>query len=247
MFRTTIIALLISILLVSCDKKEDPPTGGLKLLEKHPVNINQPSGLSRSHMSDHLYTVSNKSGNVYLINMGGQIAQTLNVEGADLEGIEFVLKTASLYLLEEGQKKVVRVSQNGTQLASFSLDIPVTSENDGPEGIAFNPQQDHFYIVNEKNPSRLYVYDLNFNPIADYPLDFARDYSSVDYDPVHNKLWILSDQSGTLTRCDLTGKKEITYTTGVPKGEGVVVDIQSERVYIICDETSQLFIFSLTQ
>lgn len=244
MYRILFLAI-IPVLLSSCFKPEDPPGGGLTLLEKHPVDIEGPSGLSRSHREGHLYTVSDRTGNAYLINTGGQIIQTILVEGNDLEGVEFVLKTASLYLLEEGLKKVLRVSQNGTQLGNFSLDIPAVDINNGPEGITFNPELNHFYVVNEKNPSRMYVYDLNFNAVADYPLEFAKDYSSIDYDPIENKLWILSDQSGTLSRCDLTGKKEVSYNTGVPKGEGVVVDMEAKRVYIICDETSELYTFSL--
>jgi len=219
----------------------------LVLLQVFDLDIKDPSGLSNSYLPDHFYTVSDKSGNVYLINNKGEILHTIELGGDDLEGVEYVEENLSIYVVEERLRKVLRLTPGGVILDTFNLDIPGQRPNDGPEGIAFNPFEKHFYIVNEKNPALLFVFDTLFQQISEYPLSFAKDYSSVDYEPTHNKLWILSDESQILAQCNLKGEAEVIYHTNVPKGEGVVVDIENRLIYIVCDETSQLFVFSLPE
>ncbi len=241
------LSLLFTPLLPSCVKTEKGIllSQELELLASYPLAVDDPSGLSRSHMEDHLFTVSDNSGNIYLIDKRGVVKQVIHAGGDDLEGIEFVEETATIYMLEERLKKVISIDLNGNALDTFWLDIPVQNPNDGPEGIAYNPQKQHFYIVNEKNPSRLYVYNTRFELLEEYPLNFALDYSSVDYTEKGNHLWILSDESKLLARCNLKGEPDKLFYTDVPKGEGVVVDITAERIYIVCDESRKLYIFRL--
>ncbi|TVQ07650.1 MAG: hypothetical protein EA361_17940 [Bacteroidetes bacterium] len=240
---------LFFLALASCVKPYSGPIEAedLILLATYDLDIVGPSGLSRSNVPDHFYTVSDNSGNIYLINKEGEILLTLPINGDDLEGIEFVEETLSLYVLEEQLRQVLRVTLGGQVTDTFQLDIPIQNLNDGPEGIAYNPNKEHFYIVNEKNPAMLYVYDTSFQLLEEHPLKFAKDYSSADYDPIHNHLWILSEESKVLARCNLQGKPEKVYNTGVPDGEGVVVDVENGFIYIVCDDTSRLFIFQLPE
>jgi len=73
---------------------------------------------------------------------------------------------------------------------------------------------------------------------------FVDHYSSVYFDHETNLLWILSDDSKTLTQTTLQGIPIITYNTGVKKGEGVIVDSKNSTVYIITDSNSSLYTLS---
>jgi len=243
------IFLLKFLFLFSCvDVHKDPVEyESLVLLEVFDLDIEGPSGLSKSHIPDHFFTVCDKTGNVYLINNKGEIFHTIELGGDDLEGVEYVEENLSIYVVEERLRLVIQLTPGGAILDTFHLDIPVQNLNDGPEGIAYNPNEKHFYIVNEKNPALLFVFDTLFQKINEYPLSFAKDYSSVDYEPVHNHLWILSEESQLLARCNLKGEPEKIYKVDVPDGEGVVVDVENELIYIVCDDTSRLFIFSLPE
>jgi uncharacterized protein YjiK len=241
--------LLIPFLFISfsCSKKnhEAPKTVEIILLATYPLDISDPSGLSFAPIPGHLYTVSDNSGHIYLITKQGQIVESYDINGDDLEGIVYVEKLEALFVVEERLRRVLKTDLDGILLDTFELDnIPVYGLNNGPEGISFNPATDHFYIVNEKEPGRLYVYNMDFQPVADFRLRFATDYSSVFYEPWEDHLWILSDERQTLTRCDLTGQPQISMKTNVPKGEGVVVDRVSKRIYIVCDQTRSLYIYS---
>ena len=241
------ITILFLLLLSSCVDvhKEPVEFESLLLLQEFDLDIEGPSGLSKSYLPEHFYTVCDKTGNVYLINNKGEIFQTIELGGDDLEGVEFVEENLSIYVVEERLRMVIRLTPGGSVLDTFQLDIPVQNLNDGPEGIAYNPHVKHFYVVNEKNPAMLFVFDTLFQMINEYPLNFAKDYSSVDYEPVNNHLWILSEESKLLARCNLKGEPEKIYQTNVPDGEGLVVDVENEMIYIVCDDTSTLFIFQL--
>ncbi len=242
----TILTFSISFFTGCVDVHKEPvKPETLELLEVFELDFPGPSGLSKSNVPDHFYTVCDQTGNIYLINKKGEIFLTFEIGGDDLEGIEFVEETMSLYVLEEKKRKVIKLTTGGQVLDTFQLDIPMQNLNDGPEGIAYNPLEKHFYVVNEKNPPVLFVYDTLFNKLNEYTLNFAKDYSSLDYDPVQNKLWILSEESKLLARCDLKGKPDRIFKTNVPDGEGVVIDLENELIYIVCDNTSRLFVFRL--
>jgi uncharacterized protein YjiK len=114
----------------------------------------------------------------------------------------------------------------------------------GLEGISFSQADGHLYIVSEKYPGLLIELTTEGEEINRSELAFADDYSSVFYEEATNKLWILSDDSETLTQCDLSGNAEKTWQTGVKKGEGVVVDSPNTRIYIVADSNSAIYTFS---
>jgi len=247
--RSIILFFTGFLFLFSCvDVYKDPVEyESLILLQVFELDIEGPSGLSKSYLPDHFYTVCDQTGNVYLINNKGEIFQTIELAGDDLEGVEFVEENLSVYVVEEKLRMVIRLTPGGSILDTFQLDIPVQNINDGPEGIAYNPNLKHFYIVNEKNPAKLFVFDTLFQKINEYPLNFAKDYASVDYESVNNHLWILSEESQILARCNLEGVPDKIYKTDVPDGEGLVMDFENELIYIVCDDTSRLFIFRLPE
>ncbi len=247
LIKTTINTFALSLLLAGCVETHDGPLEyeSLELLQTHDLDITGPSALSNSYLPGHFYTFCDTEGEIYLINNTGQILLTLPIDGDDLEGVEFVEETQKLYVLEEKFRFALKVSPDGTILDTFELDIPIQNLNDGPEGIAYNPHQKHFYVVNQRNPSILYVYDTLFVELAAHPLGFADDYSSLHFAQEDNYLWILSQKSKLLARCNLEGEPNKIFQTNVPDGEGLVVDLENQRIYITCDDTSTLYVFKL--
>lgn len=244
---TSIILVIVIIILGSCVKIHSDPIEfeELILLETFDLDISEPAGLSQSYLPDHFYTVSDNKGIIYLINKYGEILQSLNIGGNDLEDIVFVEETLSLYAVDEKLRWIFQLTPGGTVLDTFKLDIPTQNINDGPEGIAYNPGEKLFYIVNEKNPAMLFLYDTLFHNHSEYPLNFANDYSSIDYEQEGNHLWIISEESKLLARCNLKGEPEEIFHTGVPKGEGILIDSENDLIYIVCNFTSKLYIFKL--
>lgn len=245
--NTSIILLITIILLGSCVKIHSDPVDfeELILLETYDLGISDPAGLSKSYLPDHFYTVSDNNGSIYLINKFGEILQSFDIGGNDPEDIVFVEENLSLYMIEEQLRWIIQLSPGGIVLDTFKLDIPIQDINDGPEGITYNQEEKHFYIVNEKNPAMLFVYDTLFHKLSEYPLNFANDYSSLDYEQTGNHLWIISEESKLLARCNLKGEPEKIFHTGVPKGEGVLLDVENDLIYIVCNFTSKLYIFKL--
>ena len=244
--KKTVLAVISLLFYVSCVNTTDPADlpQNLVLLSSWPLNIQDPSALSKSHLPGHFLTVSDNSGNVYLITDEGEIVEILPMGGHDLEGIEYVPEKNLIYMLEEQRRWVVSLTPQGVALDTFRLDIPTQNINDGPEGIAWHTVREQFFIVNEKNPAIMFVYDSLFNRVGQYPLSFAKDYSSIDYDQHTGYLWILSHESKLLARCNTEGVPDKLYITDLPKGEGVVVDSPNNRIYIVCDETEKLYVFA---
>ncbi|MCD4665409.1 MAG: SdiA-regulated domain-containing protein [Bacteroidales bacterium] len=236
---------MLVILLAYCKKQEaiDVPDK-LKLLLQYQINIPELSGLSQFNVEDKFITVSDKQNKVYLISNTGEVLKILDYTGDDLEGVTFDTLTSTIFVVEEKKKEVVQLDSNGFELNRFTIDINNSEIKHGPEGITYNPYNNHFYIVNEKLPAALIEMTLTGEIVRINSLSFAKDYSSLFYDQKDSSLWILSDQSKTITKCDLNGNKIKTWSTGIDKGEGLIVDSGNSKIYIVTDNDSHLYIFS---
>lgn len=243
--RTYILLLcLVSLVLHSCNKEDSSSEDDLKLISQWPVSIPETSGLASYHF-DYFLTVSDSLSTVYLINRNGETVKTLNYIGENTEGIAYNLEGTEIFIVEENTNEVVQLDTNGQIVNRFAVELDNKIERHGLEGISYNPNNEHLYVISEKLPSLLFELTKNGTVLNTHEIKFAEDFSSVYYDSNLNKLWILSDDSKTLTRCNLQGNWEQTWNTGIKKGEGVVVDSNEERIYIISDgDDNQLYIFS---
>lgn len=234
---------MLLFVLFSC-KKEDPANENkLTLITQWPINIPETSGLSNFHDGTFL-TISDSLSKVYQINSSGKILKSLEYEGKNTEGIAYDPVAREIFVVEEKTNEVVQLDTNGLEVNRFSVPLNNQLEKHGLEGISYNPSNDHLYVVSEKLPSILFEIAKDGTVIESHELNFATDYSSVFYDPNQNLLWILSDESETLTQATLQGSPIKTYNTGVKKGEGVVVDSKNSRIYIVTDSNSSIYTFS---
>jgi uncharacterized protein YjiK len=236
--------LFLLIILASCKEDNHDEQPLLTLLFQYPVNIPELSDLSPYKNAGEFLTVSDTVGKVYVISAKGDVIRNLIYEGKDLEGVTYVPADSTIFVVEEKKKEIVQLDTVGHEILRFPVILANVYEKHGPEGIAYNPENDHLYVVTEKLPSLLIEMTLTGEVIDSHELNFAKDYSAVHYDPLEGSLWILSDESEIVAKCDLSGTPVKQYRTGIEKCEGLVVDSKNARIYIITDQVSMLYIFS---
>lgn len=203
------------------------------------VKIPEPSGLAYSMDKDALYTVSDKTGNIYKIDFRGEILDKLKFNGHDLEGIDVDRRTGDIWVVEEERELVLHLDSNGELITKLDNISVKTTGNTGFEGIAIC--RDTLYILVEKNPGVLIVYSLITGEWEKHHLDFADDYSGIDYDETDNTLWIVSHESHTLNHCTTRGKLIDRQKLDISQAEGVVVDRKQSFAWIIDDHAQKLY------
>jgi len=121
------------------------------------------------------------------------------------------------------------------------IDYENTDSNSGLEGITYNFNDNTIFILNEKDPGLLIKLKSDFTILSKVKLDFASDYSGIFYESATNNLWIVSDQSKTINKCNLLGKLIESYPISVIKAEGIAVS--NDKIYIVSDAEAKLYIF----
>jgi uncharacterized protein YjiK len=231
-------------MIISCQKNNNNDFPLLKMIANYPVVVPGISDLANYNSPDEFLTVSDTLGGVYVISATGELIRKLDYTGSDLEGITYLFEDHAVFILEEKKKEVVKLDTNGNEMLHFPVPVNNAFIKHGPEGIAFNPLNEHLYIVNEKSPPLLIEMTLDGSVVDTNLLNFAKDYSAVYCDAANSSLWILSDESELVAQCDLKGNPVKQYRTGIPKCEGLVVDSPGSRIYIISEQTGMLYVFS---
>ena len=231
---------LLVIFLFSCSKEDKK--NELVLQSSFPIAIPECSGLSL--FGEHFLTVSDSLSQVYVISRKGQVLDTMSFIGNNLEGVVYNPLNKHTYLVEENTNEVVELNATGMEVNRFSVNLQNLVVKHGLEGISMDLATNHLFLVSEMAPGFLIECTTSGEEIKRTSLTFAEDYSSVFFDELQQKIWILSDDSESVTRCDLNGSPEKTWHTNIKKGEGLVVDSQNNRIYIITDKVSSLFVFS---
>jgi uncharacterized protein YjiK len=240
--RHIVYPILIFLSALAC-KKDKTADDHLHLIVQYYIDVPECSGLC-VYTGNSFLTVSDSLSKVYVINQLGNVLDSLSYIGHNLEGVTFNPVTGQIFVVEENSNEVVELDSLGNEVSRFHVELDNQLVKHGLEGISCSPVIGHLFIVSEKYPGLLIELTAIGEEICRKELSFADDYASVFFDEVQNKLWILSDDSETLSRCDLSGNAEKTWQTGVKKGEGVVVDSVNSRIYIITDSNSAIYTFS---
>jgi uncharacterized protein YjiK len=240
------IGIGFSLLLVfsGCGGDDPQMTKSLSLLNSKVLNIPETSGLSYYKYPNTLLTVSDQSDRVYVISFDGDVLDSLTYEGSNLEGVVYDAQHSHIYVVEEHTNEVVQLDTVGNELNRFAIELNNTDPGHGLEGISINPATGHLFVVSEKSPSILFELKTNGEIVNQYNLDFMEDYSSVFYEETEGMLWILSDQSRLLVKCDLSGNPLDYFNTGVNDAEGNVIDIATSKARLVTDASNALFTFS---
>ena len=213
------------------------------ILDSYEMSIYEPSGLAYSSDKESLYTVSDR-GMVYEISLTGETLRELPFTGDDFEGIFVDPATSDIYICEEGDGTLVKLNSAGVVQSTYN--ILNSPGNNGLEGVAFNKTLEEFYLLKEKEEGLLIKYAINTGTKTEIKLNFAYDYSGVYYNDASDKLWIVSDESKTLSQCTLNGVELKKYKLPISAMEGIVVNDEETIAYIVSDRNKKLYKIDLT-
>ncbi len=243
--------ILISILLLfhlfgcsGCSEKEE---SSLTILQPDAVfnlEVKEPSDLCFGSTTDILYTVSDNTAQIYKITTRGQILETLKYTGSDLEGVTQV-NNQSIYAVEERLRSIEQLDLQGNPVGHFDIVVENNDDNAGLEGIAYNSVNKCFYLLNEQNPGLLIITDEHFNILKEKRLEFADDYSGICIDEISQELWIVSDLSATVVRCNPDGDPIEQFRIPVSNPEGIAIDFKKHKLYVVSDREARLYTFTI--
>ncbi len=238
-----LITALFLITIISCKEKEQPPKKPLTYIGAYAISVPEPSGLVMTQDNRGFWTISDETSTINRLDNEGIVVQTIIVEGIDFEGITLIDDT-TLVILQERTREMVFLDTSGTELKRIKLDLE-GELNSGPEGIAFNPKNRHFYILNEKKPSLFVELDEQLNIIRKDTLKFCKDVSGLYFDEANQILWMLSDESQLVIKTDLNGKllEKIDITIAQP--EGITLSKDGRNLYIVSDNKETLYVFKV--
>ena len=233
-------ALIIFIAILITPSCDDYKKTHLELEASYKIKVSEPSGLSINDSGTALYTVSDKTSIVYKLSLTGDVLQTFDFKGSNLEGVSTYTKN-KLLLAEESSKKIVVLDLVTGGSSNHKIKYKNNDKNSGIEGVTFDNNSNTIFILNEKNPGKLIRLRNDFSVLSKYKLNFAADYSGIFYENSSNQLWILSDQNKTVNKCTLSGELIESYKIKVSQPEGIAVT--DNYIYIVCDEKAKLYVF----
>ena len=217
---------------------DDP---GLKLVDSHPLEIDESSGLTIDPQGTALWAIASRQKRVFKLDLKGRVMAELAYKGDDPEGLVFDPADSTLWIVEERRREIVQINQAGRVLGRKKLGLE-GDKNSGLEGICLD-LQGSLYVLNEKNPGLFLQMDAALSIESQDTLDFAGDYSGMAYQPQQDRFWILSDQDKRLFVRDREGRISASYKLPLPHPEGIAVDEATRRIYIVSDSKPILYVF----
>ena len=104
LFLKNVIIIFVAIIITpSCNNHIK---SNLEWEGSYKIKVSEPSGLSINESGTELYTVSDKTSKVYKLSLTGDVIQTYDFKGSNLEGISTYAKNKFL-LAEESSKKII--------------------------------------------------------------------------------------------------------------------------------------------
>jgi uncharacterized protein YjiK len=246
MIKKILFLLIITTipLLLGCSLEEtanDSNIGSLKVIDEYYLEVPEPSGLTYDFHSNTLWTVSDPPDNrVYQIDFEGNILATLNYSGDDLEGIEYDPTDSTLWIVEEGEKKLVQINMSGNLLASYNIEVS-SGGNSGLEANCIDSEH-NFYLLNEKDPGLFIELYPDFSIKSEIELINCEDYSGMCFDETRDGFWIVSDESQKLFFYSKDNGVGESFNLPFEKAEGVVYISTENRFYIVSDSEQKLYI-----
>lgn len=210
----------------------------LELLSSVSIRVDEPSGLTLGAGKASLWTVSDRTGDIYQLDFSGDVIQTLDLNGGDLESISFDSRDSTFWISAESSNSIIQVDSEGSVL--MERVIPRVSEGSGLEGIGVDASNARIYALKEKDNSALIVLNDSLETLTYRRLGFAPDLSGVCFSHSMQKLWMLSHEASSVYLTDTTGSLESIYGIVMNQPEGIIFDDESNLFYIVDDATERL-------
>ena len=237
------IFLLAVLLAFSCNNKKEESVKTLTFSIAEEIPVPEPSGIDLTFDGKAFWIVSDQNSKVYLIDSWGKEIKSFKVDGEDLEGIT-VIDDSTLAVVLERTREVVVLDTSGKELKRAPIDLK-GGLNSGLEGITYNPKDKIFYLLNEKKPKLLITLDKDLVELKRDTINFSKDVSGIFYDDLDNTLWILSDESTSIFKTDLSGNPIEEFRLKIAQPEGITFNKERTKLYIVSDKTENLYVFNL--
>ncbi|GAB3382585.1 SdiA-regulated domain-containing protein [Azotobacter armeniacus] len=228
------------------------------------AGIENLSGITYDHDRNRLLTVSNGgAAEILALDKTGEVLERYRLEGfVDIEGLAY-LGNGRLVLAEEISQRLNFVdlpAPGGTIKAeharTLTLEINLSRQNKGFEGIAYDAGHDRLFVVKERDPRQLYEIggpagsldgklQLRIRDLTSWieRSVSAGDLSDVHYDPRTGHLTLLSDESKLLVELDGEGNF-VSFRSlrslasdleeSAPQPEGVTMDAEG-NLYVVSE------------
>lgn len=242
LFRLAV--LCIGFLTLSCNKNNSEVNDSLNIENVYSVDIEELSGLCELS-SDILYAVSDNTNSIYKISTTGKLLGSFSTIGEDIEGISFNTNDNSLYIVQERKREILQYDKLGNLIRSMAVSVENRDINSGLEGICINPINNNIFVLNEKSPGKLIELNSSGSQIFSADLHFALDYSDMCINPNGEEIWILSDESRKIVKCDTKGNLIEEYNVNINKMEGISIDFKKEKIFIVSDSYKKLYQLNL--
>ena len=89
------------------------------------------------------------------------------------------------------------------------------------------------------------MFDSNFQILNQKIIPQLKDYSGLCFEKNTNIIWLISDESRLLVRWNLITDKLDLFNIPVEKAEGIAYHPFLEKIFIVSDKSSKLFIFNI--
>lgn len=242
--------LLILLLIMACSLDDgmnatDSKSDLIEIASYRIDGVPEPSGLSLHINGKSLWTVSDQTAKVYQISLSGQLLKTLPYIGQDLEGVSQSPLDGTLWVAEERKRELVQMDSLGNEISRHKISVETNDINSGLEGLAANPRYRRFFVLNEKNPA-LFM-DVSANASVQYSkkIQYVNDCSGIYAEPSGAFLWMVSDESRMIVKCDSLGNKLGTFRIDVDKAEGIAVSTADNLIYIVSDSRQKLYVYQM--
>ena len=236
-----ILTVITTFALIFCKEKQQSATIPLSYIGEYAISVPEPSGLDLTYEENGFWTVSDETSTIYKLNADGNVVRRLKIEGIDFEGVT-VIDEKRLAIVLERAREVVIADTSGKVLIRTKLPFR-GKKNEGFEGITYNPNNGHFYILNEKNPCLLIELNEKLEVVKVDTLKLAKDVSGIHMDVENNFLWILSDEDQLIIKTDMVGNLIEKINISIIQPEGITIDRNGKRIYIVSDRKETLSVF----
>jgi uncharacterized protein YjiK len=213
----------------------------ISFYKKYSTAVPEPSDLCYAASGNSIFMVSD-NGLLFETDTTGKIIRESAIRGIDFEGI--CMANNLLYISDESARKVYCVDPSGLNIIkTFNLQYSA-GRNRGFESIVYHPQLKQFYLISEKEPIVIRVYDENFNQVNEYNFNETGDISGAAI--YQNQLWLLSDEDHLVMKLDEKMGVVKKFDLKIHNPEGMCFDL-SGNLTVLSDDMAKLYRFNAQQ